>query len=125
MEDGPFEVYARERWKKSLDQRFGDVLRSLREAAGKTQEDFTIGRTYMSELERGLKTPTQETIVRLADELGTTPARLVELATSNIPPGGVEKAALPGVLNEGLTFASLQEGGNESSSFEDSYPFTA
>ncbi len=43
---------------------------------------MSIGRTYMSELERGLKTPTLETIVKLAAELGTTPSRLVELATS-------------------------------------------
>ncbi len=72
--------------KKSLDQRFGEVLRSLREAAGKTQEDFSsIGRTYLSELERGLKTPTLETIVRLAAELGVTPAQLVELATTGEP----------------------------------------
>ena len=73
---------------KSLDKRFGDALRSLREAAGKTQEGFTIGRTYLSELERGLKTPTLETIVRLATELGTTPARMVELAEQLRGPRG-------------------------------------
>jgi len=67
----------------TLDKRFGEALQQLRHAAGKSQEDMSIGRTYMSELERGLKTPTLKTIVKLAAELGTTPARLVELATAD------------------------------------------
>src|SRR5262245_25607509 len=68
---------------KSLDQRFGDVLKSTRERLGLTQEDIpAVGRTYLSELERGLKTPTLETIVRLATALGVTPAYLVERATA-------------------------------------------
>lgn len=70
---------------RSLDQRFGDALRALREMSGKTQEEFNIGRTYLSELERGLKTPSLETIVKLADELGISPVRLVELATASSP----------------------------------------
>ena len=103
---------------KSLDKRFGDVLRSLREEAGKTQEDFSVGRTYLSELERGLKTPTLETIVRLAAELGTTPAHMVELATAiEGPRNESQKPLLPAVLSEGIALASARKGGNASASF--------
>ena len=64
-----------------LDRRFGAALKRLRESRGKSQEDFVrIGRSYLSELERGLKTPTLETIVNLAEELGVTPTCLVALA---------------------------------------------
>ncbi len=117
---------------KSLDQRFGEALRSLRslrslrEAAGKTQEDFVgIGRTYLSELERGLKTPTLETIVRLAAELGVSPTRLVELATANEPPADrPEQQHLPAALNEGLSSAAEHKGGNATSSFTASSPLS-
>lgn len=69
-----------------LDQRFGRALKALREAAGKTQEEVrAVPRTYLSELERGLKTPTLDTIVRLAGELGVTPAQIVARATSDSP----------------------------------------
>ncbi len=109
---------------KSLDRRFGEALRSLREAAGKTQEDFSsVGRTYLSELERGLKTPTLDTIVRLANELGVNPARLVELATadesSSAPP---TKPLLPAALNEGLALAAEHRGRQAAPAFTPSTP---
>ncbi len=112
---------------KSLDQRFGEVLRSLREAAGKTQEDFAaIGRTYLSELERGLKTPTLETIVRLADELGTTPARIVGLATTGATPAGqIENSPFAEALNEGIALAAAHKGSSASASFADFTPLSA
>jgi transcriptional regulator with XRE-family HTH domain len=70
----------------SLDKQFGDALKHLREAAGKTQEQLSgVPRTYLSELERGLKTPTLDTIVRLAADLGVTPAQLVARATAEAP----------------------------------------
>jgi hypothetical protein len=109
---------------KSLDRRFGEALRSLREAAGKTQEDFSsIARTYLSELERGLKTPTLDTIVRLANELGVNPAQLVELATAGESSGGPPATPLlPGVLNEGLARAAEHKGGKASPAFTHSTP---
>ena len=72
---------------KSLDQRFGEVIRAARERAGKRQEDSPLGRTYLGELERGLKTPTLETIVRLAADLGVSPGLLVEEATAGVRTG--------------------------------------
>ena len=52
----------------------GRVLRAKREAAGLTQEllaELTgIDRSYVSILERGLKSPTIDMLERLADSLG-------------------------------------------------------
>src|SRR5437899_1416308 len=68
---------------KSLKDRFGEALQALRRSKGKSQEALdVIHRTYLSELERGLKSPTLETIVRLAEALEVPPAYLVALATS-------------------------------------------
>jgi transcriptional regulator with XRE-family HTH domain len=72
-----------------LDRRFGAALKRLRESRGKSQEDFVrTGRSYLSELERGLKTPTLETIVILAEEFGVTPTYLVAKATEPQSEGG-------------------------------------
>lgn len=111
---------------KSLDQRFGAALRTLREAAGKTQEDFVgIGRTYLSELERGLKTPTLETIVRLATELGVLPTRLVELATISEPSTArPDEQQLSTAMNSGLSLAAEHKGGQASSAFTGSTPLS-
>jgi transcriptional regulator with XRE-family HTH domain len=98
---------------KSLKERFGEALQSLRRRSGKSQEDLdVVHRTYLSELERGLKTPTLETIVRLAEALGVTPAYLVAQATqkpfpevvaANIPS---ERLDLARILSRALRLAS-------------------
>ena len=68
---------------KSLKDRFGEALQALRHSKGKSQEEIAvIHRTYISELERGLKSPTLETIVLLAEALEVPPSYLVALATS-------------------------------------------
>ncbi len=111
-----------------LDRRFGEALRTLREASGKTQEDFSgIGRSYLSELERGLKTPTLDTIVRLADELGVAPTRLVELATTADESLGdrTEKLALPRALSDGLSMAAEHKGGEASAAFTEATTLAA
>jgi transcriptional regulator with XRE-family HTH domain len=105
---------------KTLDQRFGEALCTLREAAGKTQEDFAnIGRTYLSELERGLKTPTLETIVRLAAELKVSPTRLVELATT--PESAVNRSEpqLATAMSGGLSLAAEHMGRQAVPTFTD------
>ena len=111
---------------KSLDQRFGEALRTLREAAGKTQEDFSgIARTYLSELERGLKTPTLETIVRLSSELGVSPTRLVELATTGESAcAPTETQPLSAAMNGGLLLAAEHKGGQASQVFTGSTPLS-
>lgn len=96
---------------KSLNERFGEALQSLRHGKGKSQESLDIvHRTYISELERGLKSPTLETIVKLAEALEVTPAYLVALATT--PTGKAEPSSarvgamdLAGILSRALPAA--------------------
>ncbi len=62
-----------------LQQAFGEALRRHRKISGLSQEDFfkVSGRTYLSELERGLKTPTLDKIDALASTIGIHPISLL------------------------------------------------
>lgn len=66
----------------AVNSGFGRALKGARKARGLTQEDFTdvSGRTYVSALERGLKSPTLEKISALAQALELHPLTLVALA---------------------------------------------
>jgi transcriptional regulator with XRE-family HTH domain len=63
------------------EQAFGKVLKELRRACGLSQErlgfDSGYHRTYISQLERGLKSPTLATVFRLASVLKVPPSELV------------------------------------------------
>jgi transcriptional regulator with XRE-family HTH domain len=63
-----------------IDKKFGRVLKKLRTEKGFSQEDFAhsvgLHRTYISQLERGLKSPSLRTLEKLCRELGLS---LVEL----------------------------------------------
>lgn len=65
-----------------LLQRFGVGLRRARKSRGLTQEDFSTvsSRTYLSSLERGIKSPTISKIEELASVLGLHPLTLLALA---------------------------------------------
>jgi len=66
---------------------FAIAFRKVRRARGLTQEGFLdeSGRTYISELERGLKRPTLAKIDQLAVPLEVHPATLIALAyASNV-----------------------------------------
>ncbi len=62
-----------------LKQAFGKALRAYRTSKRITQEDFSqvSSRTYLSTLERGLKSPTLEKIEALAAVLGIHPLSLL------------------------------------------------
>lgn len=62
-----------------LNRAIGSALKEAREAKGLTQEDFVgvSGRTYLSEIERGLKSPTLEKIDQLATRIGIHPLELL------------------------------------------------
>jgi transcriptional regulator with XRE-family HTH domain len=64
---------------------FGKALRQVRKSRGLTQEDFAeiSGRTYVSSLERGLKSPTFDKMAELAQTLDVHPLTLVTLAYLN------------------------------------------
>ena len=64
-------------------QVFGERLRELREKRGETTRSLAeiagMSHVYMSDLERGIKTPTLWTIVRLAAALGCKVTDLVNV----------------------------------------------
>jgi transcriptional regulator with XRE-family HTH domain len=59
----------------------GDELRKAREIADMTQEELSfaarIDRTYVSQLERNLKSPTVDVLFRVCDALGVAASQLI------------------------------------------------
>jgi transcriptional regulator with XRE-family HTH domain len=68
--------------KMTLKLDIGRALKKSRVAKGMTQEDFSevSSRTYMSTLERGLKSPTLDKLEALAEALQMHPISLLALA---------------------------------------------
>ena len=70
---------------KKLNKAFGNALREARKKRKLSQLVVStksgVDRTYMSELERGLKNPSLDTICRLAKAIGIAPAELVGRTT--------------------------------------------
>jgi len=69
------------------EQLFGAEIRRVREERGISQEELgfraDLHRTYVSQLERGLKSPSLRAILRIARGLGCPAARLV--ASAELP----------------------------------------
>lgn len=67
----------------SLRKGFATALQHARKSKGLTQEDFSdvSSRTYLSSLERSIKSPTLDKIEEIAFVIGIHPATLVVLAT--------------------------------------------
>ncbi len=67
---------------RSIEKFFGQVLQQLRKECGLSQEElgFESGyhRTYISQLERGKKSPSLQTIFQLAKALKVEPSEIVE-----------------------------------------------
>jgi transcriptional regulator with XRE-family HTH domain len=65
-----------------LRQAFATALKTLRHMKHRTQEDFYLvsSRTYISTLERGLKSPTLEKVHDISSVLGVHPATLAILS---------------------------------------------
>jgi transcriptional regulator with XRE-family HTH domain len=76
---------------KSPNVAFGKIIAALRQAAGFSQEELAeraaIHRTYVSQIERGLKSPTIVMLFRLARALNTTPSRIVKQLETDIGSG--------------------------------------
>lgn len=79
-----------------IHNEFANAFRKIRRARGLTQEDFFdgSGRTYISELERGLKHPTLVKIDQLAGPLKLHPLTVLALSYS----GKDSMAALDNLL---------------------------
>jgi transcriptional regulator with XRE-family HTH domain len=72
-----------------IDRAFAVVLRRLRERKGLSQEAFGfevgIHRTYVSQLERGLKSPSLRVLACISDVLGVRLSKLVTLVENEFP----------------------------------------
>lgn len=81
---------------------FGRGLRLARKAAGLSQEDFSdvSSRTYVSSLERGLKSPTLEKVEDLAAAVGCHPLTLLALAYLTQPVSSEQFSTLLDAIRE-------------------------
>ena len=70
--------------RKQIKANIGCVLRSKREKLSLSQEKLAeisgVDRSYISILERGLKSPTLETFEKICNALGILPERVIEEA---------------------------------------------
>jgi transcriptional regulator with XRE-family HTH domain len=68
----------------TLEQLLGDAIRERRESLNLSQEELAfecgLHRTYISQLERGLKSPTVRTLLLIADALKIAPDELLRAA---------------------------------------------
>jgi len=66
-----------------IDKSFATVLKRLRVKKGLSQEEFgfeaDLHRTYVSQLERGLKSPSLKTLHKIANVLGISLTELMAL----------------------------------------------
>lgn len=70
--------------KPTNTQRFAQALRELREQQGLSQEELAdragLHRTYISQVERGLKSPSLRTLERIAAALNMSASSLIHRA---------------------------------------------
>lgn len=70
--------------KPTNTQRFAQALRELREQQGLSQEELAdragLHRTYISQVERGLKSPSLRTLERMAAALNMSASSLIHRA---------------------------------------------
>jgi transcriptional regulator with XRE-family HTH domain len=71
------------------DALFGRIISDLRKSARLSQEELAeragVHRTYVSQLERGLKSPTLDTILKLSNGLGTRPSTVMRKLEAELP----------------------------------------
>ena len=73
---------------RPISKALGLAIRDARARRELSQEELGlrtgVHRTYISELERGLKSPTVQTVSRLSHALGLKPSALLALAEASI-----------------------------------------
>ena len=69
---------------RDLDRAFGETIRRRRKELGLSQEALSfrarLHRNYISDIERGLKSPSLRVVVKLADALEMAVSTLIRLA---------------------------------------------
>lgn len=85
-----------------ISRAFAKALRESRKARSLTQEDFSVssGRTYISSLERGLKSPTLDKIAILAETLKMHPLTLLTLTFLHLQHGETLERLLSKIQKE-------------------------
>jgi len=84
------------------EKAFGQALREIRRERGFSQERLAFeggfDRTFMSLLERGLRSPTIRTVVKLADVLDVKPSEIVQRMEVHLAKGrkGEKKTPVEG-----------------------------
>lgn len=67
---------------KTTKKSFAEVLREARQEKGLSQEELAdragLHRTYISQVERGLKSPSLRSLEQIANALGVTPSILLK-----------------------------------------------
>ncbi len=78
----PIKAIQQDICKLDTRQAFARAFREIRKSRGLTQEDFAVvsSRTYVSTLERGLKSPTLDKMEELSTGLGVHPLTLLTLS---------------------------------------------
>lgn len=81
---------------------FAKALKSIRKSKGLSQEDFSLSssRTYVSTLERSMKSPTLKKVDDLAQVLGVHPLTLLTLAYLRTSDAGTVSKVLSLVSDE-------------------------
>ncbi len=94
---------------RQIKSSFPDALRAVRKAKGIAQEAFDVvsSRTYVSSLERGIKSPTLPKVDALAGVLGVHPLTLLALAYC--PNGGAGLSNLLDVVKREAQALSLDQ----------------
>lgn len=71
------------------ERRLGLAIKRRREAAGLSQEDFAevagLHRTYVSQLERGIKSPSVRVLAKMAGALGCEAWEILREASGHVP----------------------------------------
>lgn len=66
---------------RTVQKAFGEALREQRNAIGLSQEGLAlraaVDRTFVSQIERGVRQPTITTLWKLAEALQVSPSRLI------------------------------------------------
>lgn len=90
------------------------ALRTIRKARGLSQEAFSdvSSRTYLSSLERGLKSPTLNKLEELCEVMGVHPLTLLTLAYAGDVAGNADRLLLQALkeLKAVLTESSINHG---------------
>jgi transcriptional regulator with XRE-family HTH domain len=73
------------------EKAFGEALRRIRERKELSQEqlalDAGLDRTYISLVERGVRSPTVRTVVKLAQVLNVAPSLIIREMEKKLEPG--------------------------------------